>query len=484
MTLTDESGRGRMIAGRYELHDPIGRGGMGTVWQASDVVLCRDVAIKEVTFPLYTTPDERAQLRERTLREARAVARFEHPQATAVHDVVEEDGRPWIVMELVPSQTLADHIRQDGPLSPLASARMGVDVLGVLQAAHRAGIVHRDVKPGNVLLDRHGRAWLTDFGIATSVGDPSLTQEGILLGSPAYMAPERASGAEPEPASDLWSLGATLYSAVEGRPPFERGEAIATLLSVASDEPAPYRAAGPLEPVIRALLNKDPAARPSDDQALAWLQGVVREAERDDNGGSSRPGAAAAPDAAKSARGEVVERLDRTMLLSLATTTGAATRAVARAAVHKAAGKLEGAQAHAARSLTDRERPRRGRGHRQAEARPQPVAPAMAPQPVAPPVAERPVATPPPAAPPAGRSPAGPGRKQHGRAAAKEAHQAERPRWRFKRRWIGIPLAALLLVFLLFIAAVGGLLWFVIQSASTPTGAVLTHLTWSHLGPW
>jgi len=428
-----------MIAGRYELHDQLGRGAMGTVWSASDVVLGRDVAIKEVSYPAYTTGEERAQLRERTLREARAAARFHHPQATSVHDVIEEDGRPWIVMELVPSRTLSSRIREEGPLSSREATRVGVDVLGVLQAAHRAGIVHRDVKPGNVLLDEHGRAWLTDFGIATSAGDPDLTQAGILLGSPAYMAPERAQGAEPGAASDVWSLGATLYSAVEGRPPFDRGEPIATLMSASVDEPAPFRAAGPLEPVIRALLAKDPAARPSDEQAMELLQRLLRQPESPQD---APPRPTAVPDAAGSALGEKVERLDRAALLSLASTTGAATRAVALAAVQKAADKLEGAQAQAARSLADRaDRPRRSStSERRSGGAPDP-----------------------------GRAAAGLSRPRS--AAPGAGRRADRPRRRFKRRWIGIPLAVLLVMLILMAGAVALTIVAIVHSATASPGA-------------
>ncbi len=451
MTPTDGSDTGRVLAGRYELHDELGRGAMGTVWLASDVVLGRDVAIKEVSYPAYTTSEERVQLRERTLREARAAARFQHPQATAVHDVIEEDGRPWIVMELVPSRTLSSRIREEGPLSPREAARVGVDILGVLQAAHLAGIVHRDVKPGNILLDEHGRAWLTDFGIATSVGDPGLTQAGILLGSPAYMAPERAQGAEPGPASDLWSLGATLYSAVEGRPPFDRGEPIATLLSASSDEPAPFRAAGFLKPVIQALLAKDPAVRPSDEQAMSLLQLLVRDADAE--GARVNGATVATPDARGSARGEKVERLDRAVLLSLASTTGAATRAVARAAVHKAADKLEGAQAQAARSLADRaERPRWSSAREPASASPSP----------------RPAAA------------AGAGRPQQN--SAERGKRADRPRRRFKRRWIGIPLIVLLIMFLLMVVIAGVIVLAVVHSASASTGSLVVPLASVRLG--
>src|SRR4051812_41646328 len=253
----------RVVAGRYALTDVLGRGGMGTVWLATDRVLEREVALKEVTFSVDLTDEERTILRERTMREARAAARLDHPCVTTVYDVVEEDGRPWLVMEHVSARSLQELIEEQGPLLPAAVARIGLDVLAALEAAHRAGIVHRDVKPANVLVEPDGHACLTDFGIATTTGDSSLTTGGALIGSPSYMAPERAYGDEPRPPVDLWSLGATLYAAVEGRPPFARGEAMATMMSVVSEHPAPMLRAGPLEPGLPGLLTKDPA-EPTD----------------------------------------------------------------------------------------------------------------------------------------------------------------------------------------------------------------------------
>src|ERR671921_437425 len=201
---------------------------MGTVWRATDEVLGREVAVKEVVFPHGVSDRDRDVLRERTRREARAAARLDHPSAVTVYDVVEQDGSPYLVMELVEARTLSEVVRTDGPLSPQATAHVGLALLGALETAHRQGIVHRDVKPGNVMVRDDGRVVLTDFGIATSTGDSSLTSTGLLLGSPAYIAPERARGGSPEPASDLWSLGATLFTAVEGRPPFAGDEPILT----------------------------------------------------------------------------------------------------------------------------------------------------------------------------------------------------------------------------------------------------------------
>jgi serine/threonine protein kinase len=270
-----DPGRGdRVVAGRYALTDVLGQGGMGTVWLATDRVLERKVALKEVTFSVELTDEERRILRERTMREARAAARLDHPCVTRVYDVVEEGGKPWLVMEHVSSRSLQEILENEGPLSPTAVATIGLDLLAALDAAHDAGIVHRDVKPSNVLVDPQGHACLTDFGIATTTGDSSLTTQGALIGSPSYMAPERANGEEPRPPVDLWSLGATLYTAVEGRPPFDKGEPMATLLSVVSEPPAPMLRAGPLEPVLRGLLTKDPAQRSTTSQAARQLSAL------------------------------------------------------------------------------------------------------------------------------------------------------------------------------------------------------------------
>jgi eukaryotic-like serine/threonine-protein kinase len=270
-----DPGRGdRVVAGRYALTDVLGQGGMGTVWLATDRVLERKVALKEVTFSVELSDEERRILRERTMREARAAARLDHPCVTRVYDVVEEGGKPWLVMEHISSRSLQEILENEGPLSPAAVATIGLDLLAALDAAHDAGIVHRDVKPSNVLVDPHGHACLTDFGIATTTGDSSLTTQGALIGSPSYMAPERANGEEPRPPVDLWSLGATLYAAVEGRPPFDKGEPMATLLSVVSEPPAPMLRAGPLEPVLRGLLTKDPAQRSTTSQAARQLSAL------------------------------------------------------------------------------------------------------------------------------------------------------------------------------------------------------------------
>jgi hypothetical protein len=272
----DDGPGGRVVAGRYALLDVLGRGGMGVVWRAEDRVLEREVALKEVTFSIALDDEDRAVLRERTMREARAAARLHHPCVTTVFDVVEEDGKPWLVMERVHARSVEEMLDQGGPLHPRAAARIGLDVLAALEAAHAAGIVHRDVKPANVLVGSDGHAHLTDFGIATSTGDSGLTGNQ-LIGSPPYMAPERVHGEEPRPPVDLWSLGATLYTAVEGRRAFDRPESFATLMAVVSEEPAAMRLAGPLEPVLRGLLTKDPARRSTVQEARRGLEAVLAE---------------------------------------------------------------------------------------------------------------------------------------------------------------------------------------------------------------
>ena len=264
----------RLVGSRYALEETIGRGGMGSVWRATDRLLQRRVAVKEVQLPVTVPEAERAVARSRVLREARAAARISHPGAVIVYDVVEEDGRPYIVMELVEAPTLEGVVRERGPLDEAAAARMGLEILGALEAAHAQGIVHRDVKPANVMLPEGRHAKLADFGIASVKGDPRLTATGLVLGSPSYMAPEQAKEDTTGPASDLWSLGATLYFAVEGEPPFDRGQAIPTLTAVVGDEPRPLRTARALRPVIEALLAKDPAQRPSP----VALRGMLEDA--------------------------------------------------------------------------------------------------------------------------------------------------------------------------------------------------------------
>jgi tRNA A-37 threonylcarbamoyl transferase component Bud32 len=267
---------GTRIAGRYRLIDTVGQGGMGVVWRAQDEVLGRTVAVKQVHIPSHLPEQEQQVLRERVLREARAAARLHDPAAVTVFDVVLEGGSPYLVMELVDAASLAERVRDEGPVPAREAARIGLAVLGALEAAHKAGIIHRDVKPGNVMVCANGRVLLTDFGIASTQGDASITQTGLLLGSPAYIAPERARGGSGGPESDLWALGGTLFTAVEGVPPFEGEGALQTLTAVVEGRRRPTRRAGPLAPVIDALLAADPASRPTAAEARRMLDQVVR----------------------------------------------------------------------------------------------------------------------------------------------------------------------------------------------------------------
>jgi len=265
----------RLVANRYALKAPLGRGGMGVVWRARDAVLGREVAVKEVVFPPTMADEERRPAQARVMREARAAARLNHPGAVTLYDVVTDHGGTFIVMELINAPTLADLVRSDGPLPVGRVAEIGAQVASALEAAHQAGIVHRDVKPGNVMVPGNGTAKLADFGIASLQGDPQLTSTGLVIGSPAYMAPEQARGEESGPPADFWALGATLFYAVEGEPPFDRGTSIATLAAVVNDQPRPLHLAGPLTPLITALLSKDPGSRPSGRTVRAWLDWLL-----------------------------------------------------------------------------------------------------------------------------------------------------------------------------------------------------------------
>jgi serine/threonine protein kinase len=290
-------GEDSVLGRRYRLISQVGRGGMGRVWHAHDDLLHRDVAVKEVIFPPGLSAADREVLYERTLREARSAARLSHPGIVTVHDVVEEDGRPWIVMEYVRAKSLQEVIDAEGRLPVERVADIGSQMLAALRKAHASGVLHRDVKPANVLLDTGGhgatRVVITDFGIARMEGDATLTQTGIVLGSPAYIAPERARGEPAGPASDLWALGATLYAACEGRSPHDRVEAMAALTAVLYEEPGPPRHAGPLAPLLMGLLVKDPARRVTADQAATDLARAARGEVP-----SPRPGAT--PDGAPS----------------------------------------------------------------------------------------------------------------------------------------------------------------------------------------
>jgi serine/threonine protein kinase len=294
----------RFLAGRYRLHVVIGRGGMGVVWRARDEMLNRDVAVKEVIWPPEIQEAERETVRRRALREAQMAARLHHPNVVGVYDIFEDDGRPVIVMELLPFGSLRDTLGEGGPLPPARVARIGLGVLAGLRAAHEAGVIHRDVKPANIMLGPDDRVVLTDFGIAKATDSEDLTTAGILIGSPSFLAPERARGEQAGAAADLWGLGASLYTAVEGRPPFERPGALASLTAVVADEPDPYRHAGPLEPLISGLLRKDAGARLGPAEAEQMLRGVLEQQTPDPES------AAAAVPAAPSADAESASPLD------------------------------------------------------------------------------------------------------------------------------------------------------------------------------
>ncbi|MFI1578268.1 serine/threonine-protein kinase [Embleya sp. NPDC020630] len=270
----DSGSHGRLVDGRYRLGEPLGRGGMGTVWLAFDELLRRDVAVKEVRIPDDLDEMETQGRCERALREARAAARITHPNVVTIFDVAEDDGRPWIVMELVRAPSLTD-VLDEGRMAPHEAAEVGLAVLAALRAARAADVLHRDVKPSNILMAPGGRIVLTDFGIATVAGSVTLTATGMLVGSPEYLAPERVLGRRPGPASDLWSLGVTLYQAVEGFSPFRRSGAMDTLSAVLTDEPAPPRQSGALWPAIEALLRKDPLERADEDTTERLLTAAL-----------------------------------------------------------------------------------------------------------------------------------------------------------------------------------------------------------------
>ncbi|MHB9754706.1 serine/threonine-protein kinase [Streptomyces sp. BYX5S] len=251
----------RVVAGRYRLLDPLGEGGMGTVWRARDEVLGREVAVKEVRAP-HGLPDADVQrMYARLEREAWASARVTHRNVVTVYDVATEEERPWVVMELIRGVSLAEQLDAEGPVPPARAAHIGAEVLAALRAAHEVGVLHRDVKPGNVLLSNDGRVVLTDFGIAMVEGTSALTMTGEVIGSPEFLAPERALGRTPGPESDLWSLGVLLYASVEGHSPFRQDTPLSTLRAIVDEALPPPLNAGPLAPVIEGLLRKDPAER-------------------------------------------------------------------------------------------------------------------------------------------------------------------------------------------------------------------------------
>ncbi|MGW4594408.1 serine/threonine-protein kinase [Streptomyces sp. NPDC004457] len=320
----------RLLAGRYRLGDVLGRGGMGTVWRAEDETLGRTVAVKELRFPSNIDEEEKRRLITRTLREAKAIARIRNNSAVTVFDVVDEDDRPWIVMELVEGKSLAEVIREDGVLEPKRAAEVGLAVLDVLRSAHREGILHRDVKPSNVLIAEDGRVVLTDFGIAQVEGDPSITSTGMLVGAPSYISPERARGHKPGPAADLWSLGGLLYAAVEGTPPYDKGSAIATLTAVMTEPLDEPKNAGPLRDVIYGLLTKDPAKRLDDAGARAMLNAVIRAPEPKPLDATQVVPLPAQSDGPTGRRGEEGGEKLRGALRSVRKAAGAATAAASR----------------------------------------------------------------------------------------------------------------------------------------------------------
>ncbi|MGW2644746.1 serine/threonine-protein kinase [Streptomyces sp. NPDC001393] len=325
-TRQDKSER-RLLAGRYRLGDVLGRGGMGTVWRAEDETLGRTVAVKELRFPSNIDEDEKRRLITRTLREAKAIARIRNNSAVTVFDVVDEDDRPWIVMELVEGKSLAEVIREDGLLEPKRAAEVGLAVLDVLRSAHREGILHRDVKPSNVLIAEDGRVVLTDFGIAQVEGDPSITSTGMLVGAPSYISPERARGHKPGPAADLWSLGGLLYAAVEGVPPYDKGSAIATLTAVMTEPLEEPKNAGPLRDVIHGLLTKDPAKRLDDAGARVMLNAVIHKPDPEPMDATRVVPLPPQPDPSEGRRGEEAGEKLRGALRSVRKAAGAATAA-------------------------------------------------------------------------------------------------------------------------------------------------------------
>ncbi|MFH8984389.1 serine/threonine-protein kinase [Streptomyces varsoviensis] len=270
-------GGGRLLAGRYRLGERLGRGGMGTVWRATDELLGREVAVKELHLTDALSAAQADAQRQRTLREARTVAQLKHPNVIVLHDVVEEDERPWIVMELVDGRSLADALAADGPVAAREAARIGVAILGALRVAHARGVLHRDIKPPNVLLEAAtGRVVLTDFGIAQVEGATTITETGAFVGSPEYTAPERMSGRTTGPESDLWSLGVLLCAALSGESPFRRDSLGGILHAVVYDEIRPPVAAGELLPVVRGLLERDPARRMGAAEAEGRLRAYLR----------------------------------------------------------------------------------------------------------------------------------------------------------------------------------------------------------------
>jgi len=317
-----------VIAGRYAVLEEIGRGGMGIVWLAEDRTIGRRVAIKELHLPAGVPDDERKILEERVLREARTAGRLNDPAVVTVYDVVQEAGNTYIVMELIQAPTLSAVVGRQGPLPQEQVARLAEQLLSALEAAHAAGIVHRDVKPSNIMVLANGRAKLTDFGIAQSSDDPRLTTSGLLVGSPSYIAPERLRGQEADAGSDLWALAATLFYAVEGHSPFERNTTAASMHAILNEVPYLTRCQGPLASVIMGLLNGVPQARLTATQVRGLLaqatntpptgtQQTVFSAAGYNGGTAMYPGPGATQLATGPQRGAAPSRGKRGLLLAL-----------------------------------------------------------------------------------------------------------------------------------------------------------------------
>ncbi|WP_395572212.1 serine/threonine-protein kinase [Streptomyces sp. BK79] len=273
--MVTEGAGGRVIAGRYRLHERLGHGGMGIVWRATDQLLAREVAVKALPLDESLSAAEARRRRERTLREARAVAQLRHPHVIVVHDVVEDAERAYMVMELVDGGSLADRVLSHGPVGAGEAARIGIALLDALRTAHAAGILHRDVKPSNVLVAEDGRVVLTDFGVAQVAGATTLTETGSFVGSPEYTAPERMSGAGTGPESDLWSVGVLLCAILSGSSPFHRDSLGGVLHAVVTEEIRPPAQAGPLLPVVQGLLERDPARRLDAAEAERMLRAFL-----------------------------------------------------------------------------------------------------------------------------------------------------------------------------------------------------------------
>ncbi|MFC8100386.1 serine/threonine-protein kinase [Streptomyces sp. NPDC057363] len=284
-----EGAGGRVIAGRYQLHERLGRGGMGIVWRATDQLLAREVAVKVLPLDETLSAAEARRRRERTLREARAVAQLRHPHVIVVHDIVEDDERAYMVMELVDGGSLADRVLGQGPVDATEAARIGIALLDALGTAHAAGILHRDVKPSNVLVAEDGRIVLTDFGVAQVAGATTLTETGSFVGSPEYTAPERMSGAGTGPESDLWSLGVLLCAVLSGASPFHRDSLGGVLHAVVTEEIHPPAQAGPILPVVRGLLERDPQRRLDAAEAERMLRAFLSTGRTPAPPGSAEP---------------------------------------------------------------------------------------------------------------------------------------------------------------------------------------------------